>query len=215
MLNRNQILKMNGFKPHTLKEDKIMVLLEGLLEESETKFGYNRDTEPHALPELVRYLYKWDNGSVKAKTKNDIDSLETKGDLSGKVLQDMFAGSSGSSGPVIKIEFPEHQKLRSALQPLRSAKKALENKVNEIDDIIAAASTAENLENIAWKEAESAKLILKRFVEELRYLIPKLEKLPPKDVQEVHCQEAERAKVLATTHLDGIKDKIKKLKAVL
>ena len=155
MLNRNQILKMNGFEPHTLKEDKIMVLLEGLLEESETKFGYNRDTEPHALPELVRYLYKWDNGSVKAKTKNDIDSLETKGDLSGKVLQDMFAGSSGSSGPVIKIEFPQHQKLRSALQPLRSAKKALENKVNEIDDIIAAASTAENLEKIAWKEAES------------------------------------------------------------
>jgi hypothetical protein len=215
MLNRNQILKLNGFEPHTLKEDKMSVLLEGLLVEAETKFGYVRATEPHAIPELARYLYKWDNGSVRAQTRNEIDSLETKGDVVGKALQDMISSASGSSKCVVKFEHPEYQKLKGALPALRSGKKVLENKVSEMDDIMAAAYGAENMEKTAWKEADMAKAVLKRFVDDLRYMIPKLEKIAPADVTENDVLDAEKVKLLASTHLDGIKEKIRKLKAVL
>ena len=140
--------------------------------------------------------------------------MESKVDLGAKALQDMVTGSS--NGVVnLKIEHPEFQKLKAGLVPARSGKKALEGKLSELEDIMAASSSPANEEKVAWKDANDAKEILKKFIDELRREIPKMEKIEAADVVPNDVKTAENYKSLATAHLDAMKDKIKKLKAVL
>ena len=106
-------------------------------------------------------------------------------------------------------------KLKAALGPLRSGKKVLEGKASELQDLMAAASSPENEEKTAWKEAATALLTLKLCIDDLRFMIPKFEKIPATDVLASDVFSAEKAKGVASSHLDCIKEKLKKLKAVL
>ena len=99
---RSRIFELSGLKFGDFPEKKQKELLEGLLQESESFWGHERNVVPHKLPELSRYYYRTLVESKDATRSTDSSTVEMTASLAAKDMK-----SLQNTKAKVKLERPE------------------------------------------------------------------------------------------------------------
>lgn len=103
---------MNGFEPQHMKKQDQERILEGLLAESENKYGHPRTVETHdTIPELTRYYYKHSRGVSSSTGQRKTGTLEAEAKPGQKLMKQLGAGGNQEGGAKIKVENPKYVEL--------------------------------------------------------------------------------------------------------
>ena len=208
---RSRIFELNGLKFGDFPEKKQKELLEGLLQESESFWGHERNVVPHKLAELSRYYYRTLVESKDASRSTDSSTFEMTASLAAKDMKSLQNTKAG-----VKLENPERTELTSLSKVACSAIKTLDAKHGELSSECIALENSK----FAFKapEIRSGLENLKSFVDDLRKTQVLLDrKLSSMD--EAACK-AEKADIeqwnrKANEHLDNVKLLLKKVKGWL
>ena len=122
---RNEILKLSEFNADALEEKEADRILEGLLQDAEKEFEYERKVQEHEIPALKRYFYKKSTG-VHTEAGSSTDRTWNKNaEPSKKMLRDMQGGTKA------KIENPEYLTLKKTCKVLMDGNKKGSQKLNQ------------------------------------------------------------------------------------
>ncbi len=213
--SRNRILSLNGFHPPGLEDDKAEELMEGLLEEAESQYSYERQVRPHKLSELTRYLYKYsDTEWSTTKQKEHTFCAETEGS---KMASLSLPASAGSSHEV-KVENPAYSFVQGKLRVLKSAKALLEKCASQMldtkEELIQKSRQAEHLKKPA-QELQDVIGKLPAFQDELRAFCTQASLVTIKDECRPLQDRVEGFIAGAQAHQEGWKSMQKRMRALL
>ncbi len=142
--------------------------MEGLLEEAESQYSYERQVRPHRVVELTKYLYKYSDLQWTA-TREQESTLcaDTSGlKMTALELPDPTAGSSQ-----VKVENPAYSLIQGKLSVLKAAKTVLEKCASQMldmkEEMVQKSSKAEHLRRPA-QELQEAITKLTPFQDDLR-----------------------------------------------
>ncbi len=211
---------MNGFAAEHLTPEKASQICQGLIAESEQRFGYKSETCPHAsIPALDRFFYIFSEGTKKS-TINKQDATWSGTADPAKMKAATVSGSSSSTDVAIKLENPDYSKAQQFGNVLKAAKTTLEKFHTEALDLTEdlqvkvrkEKNTALEPKIVELKQATTAMGV---FLQELRQQLSTVSALTMGDDCKGLSPRLEEMVQEATAHQDGWKLMRKRLKALL
>ena len=139
-MNRNQILKHNGFDAIQLGEKHADSLLEDLLKESEEKYGHNRTKQESSTgnPLLTKYMYIKDGGVTRSVVQSDSSSWHRdSNNVADKALPASLQEPGGAALQLVAVkkENPAFAQFVELAAVTESAKTALEKIRGQAEDL--------------------------------------------------------------------------------
>jgi len=218
-LNRNEILRMNAFDANVMNNTEADTLCQALIEQSEFEFEYKSDTVHHDNPLLCKYLYKKSKGLEHVDTTSSQACFATAtetdlGKFNAAALK-TFASSS-TDKVVVKIENMAWHNFKQKVSVLKSAKLQLEKRLTELGDV----HTRLEMKNdvvLAPMVADVSTAIVKLggFVGEVRTWLVRTEGADENKPFDELQKRIDKVIGDATTHNDGAKMQVKRMRALL
>lgn len=213
-------MRMNDFDEKNLSDTKAEAIFEGLLQESETRFSFERLVEQNVnVPELSRYRYIFFSGRHFSEGKDETKTVELDyGEINADGSKALTEGKAAGN-LACKVEFLLHVKLLDQAKNLRTVKKSIEGQLNQVLELQVqiehkAKSDAAFLGKV--KECETKVKELTTFVGATRTAIVEAEAVDKENDEELNRQFPIVSKVLeaAKAHNEGMKHFLKDLRNI-
>ena len=210
-LCRHNILALHGLDAYKMAEEDCKTTLEDILLENAEKYKYTPEIASPKNKLLCKYLYFHDRGEEEMEKTVDSRVLNSEHDLgaSSSSAQNMILEASK---PKVEIKFEkEGQKtLKELIAVAETCKKTLQPLYNVAQDLVYKVKYAD-LKNEVLHVVDC----VGKFLEELRVFGANdslLYGFTDDHLAEL-CQQGEKFKIQGIAHLDGMRLKIKQMRA--
>ena len=214
-------MDMNKFVEKDLPPDRANAIFEGLLAESERRFGFDRLVEENTdVPELSRYRYCFFSGTLTSEGKQEEKTLEIDhGELNPDGAKALADGKTGGHLNV-KLEFPAHVKLMEVVKFLRTGKKAIESQLNQLLEITCNVEIKCKTDPAfvpKFKECEAKSKDLTSFINLTRTSLVEAECIDKQDEDNLHkaFDKVDKMFQACKAHSDGMKHFLRDVRALI
>jgi len=215
-LNRNQILRLNGFEPSDFDSEAASEeMLQLLIKQSEEVNGYISEVKPHPThPVLNLYYYVQNQGVSKSSGSKDMQTLSGNSQVNKNMVKSI-TDAAGEPGKIqIKFENADVLKVKELSTAIGTGKQKLKVLLDQGADLLSELkvkkeSTTESLQAEVQSALDEATL----FMAEVRDTLAKstLAELQPEEAK-LLVQAMQLVLNKALIHTEGLKLKIKQMR---